>query len=155
MQTDISHIEPLVEENMILRGEIRVAREAAEITAKLVVRQFEETEKLLLRFQNANAQRKAVLNSASEISIIATNKDSVIIVFNSGSENLLGYSAEEIIGKQTPEIFHSETELILRSKKLSAEYGRKIEVPRLLFEYAIQGRREQYDRIFIIKDGTL
>ncbi len=155
IQIDKSHIEDLVDENLALRREIRVAREAAEITANLVVKQFEEGEKLLRRFQTANAQRKAVLNSASEISIIATDKESVIIVFNTGAENLLGYSAEEMIGKQTPEIFHSETELILRSKKLSAEYGRKIEVPRLLFEYAIQGRSEPEEWIYIKKNGTL
>ncbi|MCP4113607.1 MAG: response regulator [Desulfobacteraceae bacterium] len=155
IQIDKNHIEALVDENLALRKEIRVAHEAAEITANLVVKQFEEGEKLLRRFQTANAQRKAVLNSASEISIIATDKESVIIVFNTGAENLLEYTAEEMIGKQTPEIFHSETELITRSKKLSAEYGRKIEVPRLLFEYAIQGRSEPEEWIYIKKDGTL
>ena len=36
----------LVEENAILRKEIQVARKAAELTANLVVKQFEETEKV-------------------------------------------------------------------------------------------------------------
>ena len=35
----------LAEENAILRKEIQVARKAAELTANLVVKQFEETEK--------------------------------------------------------------------------------------------------------------
>ena len=34
----------------MLRGEIKVAREAAEITADFVVRQFEQTESMLHRF---------------------------------------------------------------------------------------------------------
>ncbi|MHC4718141.1 MAG: PAS domain-containing protein, partial [Planctomycetota bacterium] len=89
----------ILEENDLLRKEIQVARRAAEITASLVVKQFEETEKILHRFQVANAQRKAVLNSATDISIIATNKKGIITVFNTGAENLLGYSAEELIGK--------------------------------------------------------
>ena len=73
LSLDAIYIQALAEENKALREEIRVSREAAEITASLVVKQFEETEKLLHRFQVANAQRKAVLNSASQVSIIATS----------------------------------------------------------------------------------
>lgn len=43
-------------ENRMLRQEIRVAREAAEITTKLVVEQFEKTEAILARFQAANVR---------------------------------------------------------------------------------------------------
>ncbi|MCE5182714.1 MAG: response regulator [Betaproteobacteria bacterium] len=46
----------LEEENRMLRAEIRVAREAAEITTKLVVEQFEKTDAILNRFQDANAR---------------------------------------------------------------------------------------------------
>jgi PAS domain-containing protein len=116
----------LVEENAILREEIQVARKAAELTANLVVKQFEETEKVLHRFQVANAQRKAVLDSATRISIIATNKDGVITVFNTGAEHLLGYTAQEIIGKQTPELFHLKSELETVRDRLSLKYGRQV-----------------------------
>jgi hypothetical protein len=75
--SDESDYWALVEENAILRKEIQVARKAADLTANLVVKQFEETEKVLHRFQVANAQRKAVLDSATRISIIATNKDGI------------------------------------------------------------------------------
>ena len=43
-------------ENLLLRAEIRVAREAAEITTRLVVEQFEKTDAILTRFQAANAR---------------------------------------------------------------------------------------------------
>jgi signal transduction histidine kinase len=49
-----SRYSALEEENRMLRAEIRVAREAAEITTKLVVEQFEKTEAILTRFQTAN-----------------------------------------------------------------------------------------------------
>ena len=116
----------LAEENAILRKEIQVARKAADLTADLVVKQFEETEKVLRRFQLANAQRKAVLDSATQISIIATNKDGVITVFNTGAENLLGYRAQEIIGKKTPELFHLQSELEIVSDSLSFKFGRRV-----------------------------
>ena len=83
-------LKDLQEENAILRQEIRVSRKAAELTANLVAKQFEETEKILCRFQSANAQRKAVLDSAAQISIISTDREGKIIVFNRGAENLLG-----------------------------------------------------------------
>jgi len=79
--------------------------------------------KILHRFQVANAQRKAVLDSAADISIIATNKKGVISVFNTGAEKLLRYSAEELIGKATPRIFHLDSELEMLSKKLYSKYG--------------------------------
>ena len=79
----------LIEENELLRQEIREARKAAEITADLVVKQFEETERVLHRFQVANAQRKSVLDSATQISIIATNPRGVITVFNKGNQCII------------------------------------------------------------------
>jgi len=143
----------LAEENALLRKEIQVARKAADLTANLVVKQFEETEKILHRFQVANAQRKAVLNSATQIAIIATNKEGIITVFNTGAENLLGYSAEEIIGIQTPEIFHLKSELELMGQKLRSHSGQNFQGLDIFFEYAIRGRLEKFDLTFVRKDG--
>ncbi|MGD9290805.1 MAG: PAS domain S-box protein, partial [Desulfobacterales bacterium] len=144
----------LIEENELLRKEIQVARKAGEITASLVVKQFEETEKILHRFQVANAQRKAVLNSAAQISIIATNKEGLITVFNTGAENLLGYRAEEIIGKETPEIFHVAAELEAVSQKLDFSYGMKIQWLDVFFEYALHGRLDKLGLTYVRKDGS-
>ena len=142
LSLDAIYIQALAEENKALREEIRVSREAAEITASLVVKQFEETEKLLHRFQVANAQRKAVLNSASQVSIIATSILGIITVFNTGAENLLGYQAEEVIGKETPEKFHLESEIAERCKQIT-DVGGKIDDPHDLFEYVLHVQNEQ------------
>jgi PAS domain S-box-containing protein len=144
----------ILEENDLLRKEIQVARKAAEITANLVVKQFEETEKILHRFQFANAQRKAVLDSATDISIIATNKKGIITVFNTGAENLLGYSAEELIGKKTPLIFHLESELELLSRKLYSKYSSWVEGLDVLFEFADRGESEHLEWTYVRKDGS-
>ncbi len=149
---DISRLDPealkdLLAENRLLREEIRVAREAAEITASLVVQQFEETERILHRFQSANAQRKAVLNSAAQISIIAADRDGVISVFNTGAENLLGYRADEVIGRQTPEIFHAESELTRRGQILG------VPAHALLQEYAVRDMSEGSLWTYVRRDG--
>lgn len=150
---DTIYFQALVQENKTLREEIRVSREAAEITANLVVKQFEETERLLRRFQVANAQRKAVLNSASQVSIIATSILGIITVFNTGAENLLGYRADEVIGKETPEKFHLESEVASRCKKIT-DTGGRITDPNDLFEYVLHVRSEQSEWTYIKKNGT-
>jgi len=145
----------LAYENELLRQEIRVSREAAEITASLVVAQFEETEKILRRFQIANAQLRTVLNSAAKISIIATDTSGIITTFNTGAENLLGYGAKEVIGKATPEIFLMESVLNSYGDQLSAEHGRRITgLIDVLFEYALLDSSEQLEWIYVKKDGT-
>jgi PAS domain S-box-containing protein len=147
-------IRALLKENAILRKEIRVAREAAEITASLVVKQFEETERVLQKLQNANAQRKAVLDSATRIAIIATNMKGTISVFNTGAENLLQYRAEEVIEKATPEIFLVESELKQHREAIRLDSGQNVKGHEVFLEYARQGRKEQQEWTYVRKDGT-
>ena len=147
-------IKALLKENAIFRKEIRVAREAAEITASLVVKQFEETERVLQKLQNANAQRKAVLDSATQIAIIATNMNGTISVFNTGAENLLQYRADEVIEKATPEIFLLESELERHRKAIRLDTGHDVKGHEVFLEYARQGRKEQQEWTYVRKDGT-
>jgi len=144
---------PLLQENDILRQEIREARKAAEITADLVVKQFEETERVLHKFQVANAQRKAVLDSATQISIIATNTQGTITVFNKGAENLLGYDADEIIGKQSPMLFHLNEELEFRSQLLYRKLDSVAKDLALFFLYASEGISEYQEWTYVHKTG--
>lgn len=53
--------------------------------------------------------------------VIATDAHGVITGFNSVAEKLLGYSAEDLIGQATPEIFHAREELALRATRYSIE----------------------------------
>ncbi len=147
-------IQAVMEENHALREEIRVARQAAKITADLVVKQFEETEKILHRFQMANAMRKAVLDSASQISIVATNKSGIIIVFNTGAENILGYRAKDVIGHATPELFLSPPELTAHGETLSHQCGRIISGIDVFFSYAEQRDGKQREWTYVRKDGS-
>ena len=145
--------EELLRENELLRQEIREARKAAEITAELVVKQFEETEKVLNRFQVANAMRKTVLDSATQISIIATNPQGIITVFNKGAENMLGYNAAEVIDRQSPLIFHLDSELQIRSRQISKALDRPVENLDLFFAYGAQEPPGYYEWTYVHKTG--
>jgi PAS domain S-box-containing protein len=102
----------------------------------------------------ANARMQAVLDAATRVSIIATEPDGMITVFNAGAERMLGYSAEEMVGRQTPAIIHLESEVVARGKELTAEFGRPIEGFDVFVEYARQGRYEERDWTYVHKDGT-
>ncbi len=144
----------LVEENEVLKEEIRLSRESAEITASLVVKQFEETERILHRFQVANAQRKAVLDSATHMAIIATDQLGTITVFNKGAERLLNYTAAEVVGQLTPLRFHDFEELQERTSALAAEVGSSLDNLDFFFQYAARKHDEQQEWTYVRKDGS-
>ena len=148
-------IQALVEENEILKEEIRLSRESAEITASLVVKQFEETERILRRFQVANAQRKAVLDSAAHMAVIATDPAGLIIVFNKGAENLLGYAEAEVVGQLTPLVFHDFEELRTREALLGdPPTGPAADPIDFFFRYAARRIHDQEEWTYIRKDGA-
>jgi PAS domain S-box-containing protein len=153
-ERDKCPIQNLVQENEILKEEIRLSRESAEITASLVVKQFEETERILRRFQVANAQRKAVLDSASHMAIIATDPDGLVIVFNKGAENLLGYAEAEVIGQLTPLVFHDIDELKTRAALLGDLGAGPEDSIDFFFRYAAGRFDDQEEWTYIRKDGV-
>jgi PAS domain-containing protein len=65
----------------------------------------------------------SVLAAATEVSILATDADGVITVFNAGAERMLGYRAEELIGVRTPQLFHAPSEVLSRAKELGISPG--------------------------------
>lgn len=67
-----------------------------------------------------------VLSAASEVAIIAVEPSGIIKVFNTGAENMLGYTSEEMVDKQLPVVFHDADEIRERSAALSKEYGQEV-----------------------------
>ena len=97
---------------------------------------------------------QAILDSA-DYSIIATNTEGVISVFNATAEKWLGYAASEIIGIATPERFHDLTEVQNRAVALTEELGTTISVG---FEvFVAKAKIEQVEEsewTYIRKDGS-
>ncbi len=69
---------------------------------------------------------KAIFDGANQ-TIIATDIFGIIRSFNRTAERLLGYAADEVIGKVTPEIIHIADEVINRAAVLSKELGFPVE----------------------------
>lgn len=110
--------------------------------------------KIEAEFNRSRKLLDDVLSAASEVSIIATDIDGVISVFNKGAENLLGYTAEEMIGKHTPSIIHEKKEIEARGIELTKDLGTLVEGFRVFVEKPEKYGSEQREWTYIKKDGT-
>jgi two-component system sensor histidine kinase/response regulator len=141
----------------MLRSEIKVAREASEITADFVVKQFEQTERMLHRFQSADSERQAVLDAATQLSIIATDLDGTIRLFSKGASTLLGYNPAEMINKCSVLSLHLRDELDHYGKMVSGVNGipgSNLQDMKVFDQFVKQKQSRAQEWFYICKDGA-
>jgi PAS domain S-box-containing protein len=98
--------------------------------------------------------QRAILDSAN-YTIISTTSDGIICTFNAAAERLLGYSAQEIVGKQTPLVIHDRQEILQRSQQLTQELGIPIQPGFETFvAKARTGGLDEQEWTYIRKDGS-
>ncbi|MCD0487179.1 PAS domain S-box protein [Pedobacter sp. MC2016-14] len=115
---------------------------------------IDESKRVQLEIQSSRKLLDDVLQAASEISIIATDVNGLITVFNKGAEKLLGYTADEMVGKQTPAIIHSTVEVERRGQELSESLGIPVSGFRVFVQEAEITGTEQHEWTYIKKNGT-
>ncbi|MCK9609270.1 MAG: PAS domain S-box protein [Methylomonas sp.] len=101
-----------------------------------------------------NGMLANVMQASTRVSIIATDRDGLIQLFNSGAEHMLGYSADEVIGKMTPAVFHAKAEVEQRGAELSREFGDRIEAFRVFVHKTELDGFEIREWTYIHKDGS-
>ncbi len=95
-----------------------------------------------------------VLSSAVEVSIIATDVNGTITLFNAGAEEMLGYEASEIVDKTSPVIIHDEYEINAYAKELSKKYNINISgFDVFTYEATLKGA-SQKEWTYVRKDGS-
>ncbi len=154
-----ANVSPICDESGTVIGSSKILRDITahkaaeaqilELNASLEEQVAERTSQL----QRLNLLFSSVLRSASKVSIIATGLDGVISLFNEGAEQMLGYRAEELVGKATPAILHVEQEIILRGRELSEEYGQVIEGFRVFAHKPEFEHSEVREWTYVHKDG--
>lgn len=70
-------------------------------------------------------QLQALIEASDDVAIIATDTEGNISLFNAGAERLLGYRAEEVVGKLTPVAFHVPEQLQARMQLARERLGRE------------------------------
>ncbi len=146
--------EELQQEIDMLRREIKVAREAAEITSDFVVKQFEQTEQMLHRFQSANAERQAVLDGATQLSIIATYLDGTIQLFSEGASTLLGYRPAEMINKRNILSLHLPEQLDHYGEMVSGVPGTRLRDMEVFDQFVKRRQSRAQEWTYVCRDGS-
>jgi PAS domain S-box-containing protein len=79
------------------------------------IKETEEKLRKLSDFQN-------IMLNGTDYSIVTTDAQTgIILSFNKGAERMTGYTAEEMIGKTSPAIYHDMNDVVARAKQLSEE----------------------------------
>lgn len=102
---------------------------------------------------DANRRMEAVFAAATEVSIILTDRDGVVELFNKGAEKLTGFNAEDIIGKETLDRFVLASELKHRSRELSRGLGETVDGFRTVAVIPEQAGIEEREWTFVRKNG--
>ncbi|QPK64858.1 PAS domain S-box protein [Methylomonas sp. LL1] len=94
-----------------------IFKEIKTITNRL--RESEEQYRQLTRFQ------RTILDNAA-YGIISTTSDGIVTSFNPAAERLLAYTSAEVMGQQTPALWHDPEEVARHAMQLSRELGETI-----------------------------
>ena len=106
-----------------------------------------------MRSALSDSERKfeSLVDSAIEFSIIAVDLDGVIRVFSTGAQRMLGYAPDDLIGKQTPLLFHLPGELDERAQGADGVRRAGHEV---LVATARSGGTERRDWTYVTREGA-
>lgn len=102
----------------------------------------------------ARIELQSVIDAATEFSVIATDEDGMVTLFNEGAQRMLGYKPEEIVAIKTAIFFHVPAEVLKTGRFLSKQYGQSVAGLAVLFEPARQGDFHPREWKYVRKDGS-
>jgi PAS domain S-box-containing protein len=101
-----------------------------------------------------NHRMTAIFDSGTQVSIIGTDTNGLITYFSKGSETLLGYTSDEMVGVHSPAIVHVKDEVISRSEELTRMLGKKVEGFAVFTEIPRNKKFEAREWTYVRKNGT-
>lgn len=107
-----------------LRASALLERDATGRAVRMIGVNWDITEQRIaeLALRQSEALQRALLAHAGP-AIIAVHADGTIHLFNRAAEDLLGYSAEEVIGHANPVLIHDPVEIEARQLALQREFA--------------------------------
>ena len=104
--------------------------------------------------RTTNALQRAILQGAG-YAIIYTDPQGIIQLFNPAAERMLGFTAAEVVGQQTPAIIHDPEEVVARARELTIELGHEVKPGFETFTAKAElGKPDEREWTYIRKDGT-
>lgn len=102
----------------------------------------------------ANLELSGILSATTQVALISSDVYGTVTHFNVGAENLLQYTADEVVHRENMLKFHLWSEVDEHATHLTRVFGRKISGFDALVEYARQGDYESRQWNYIRKDGS-
>jgi PAS domain S-box-containing protein len=104
--------------------------------------------------RNTAMFQKAILDSAKHM-IISTDIIGAVITFNGAAEHLLGYTADEVIGRDILELIYDRDEIVRKTEELSRKSGYRVEqdFEVLAFNACEKDQADEDEWIYIAKNG--
>jgi len=102
----------------------------------------------------ARRQLQMVIDAASQVAITAGDVDGTLVLFNTGAERMLGYRAEEVVGRLSIRALHVREELQARAAELAREYGLPVAPEEATREPARRGDHRSREWTYVRKDGS-
>jgi PAS domain S-box-containing protein len=140
-------------ENLLIFGSVLVAILLIVANAmagrELTVRRRAEA-----KLQEALTLQQAILNAA-DYGIVSTATNGLIQTFNPAAGKILGYSAAEVVGKETPVLWRDPKEMAERAEKLSRQLNRPVKPGFEAVTAEVQANQaDEGEWTFIRKDGS-
>ncbi|UDM05815.1 response regulator [Halomonas sp. NyZ770] len=112
-----------------------------------------EVEQRTKALASSNGMLSSVLDSAADFAIIATDTQGTIKLFNRGAEDMLGYTASEVVGLHTPLLFHDADEIEQRLQELSHSLGISLAPFDVFTHRASMDKRDGKEWLYITRSG--
>ena len=139
----------------VLRRNLRTEKLAREI--QMQAEELDAQKQELLASSGSLRQANTVLNeilaAATEIGIIGIDLEGDITLFNSGAERMLGWDADEVIGRESLARFHVAEEVDAGAAIHAGMDGNSSDMPSIIARTAAT-ERDSREWTFVRKDGT-
>ncbi|WP_290867011.1 response regulator [Aquabacterium sp.] len=104
------------------------------------------------RLSHTRSLLSSVLDATTAFSVIATDLDLRVTLFNTGAERMLQYRAADVTGRQTPLFLHDATEVAQRCAELSAQHGRPFTAANVFTDPVVRGQPHEWT--YLRRDGS-
>lgn len=123
-----------------------------DVSSRVIAEEQQKAQEEIL--EEVSRLQQAILDS-SDYTIVTTDPYGIITTYNRAAERMFGYTADEIIGKQTPSIFHLPEELGRAANIAAERAGHPVDANIQVFRTLAQpGKPFEAEWTMRRKDGT-